>query len=62
MVSKSLDDKKHLITKNIREVENYTHVILLVFIGSIKKDELVDLNKNMNFLQKETIGYIAIKR
>jgi len=27
-----------------------------------KKDELVDLNKNMNFLQKETIGYIAIER
>ncbi len=60
-LKKIFNKKEILITNKINETLNYDKLILLAKIGLTKRDDLVKIQKNLSFVQKEVSCIFALK-
>ena len=60
-LKKIFDQKKSLITTNFIDAINYSQVIILVFEGISKTNDIYNLKNQISIYNKNPIGFIYVK-
>ena len=57
--SKKIREGKYIYTNNLKEISNFSNVVLLVNLGKSTNKEVKEINKRLLHLRRNIIGFIT---